>query len=145
VYTAASPLARPVFHAAGDLEDAEVAAVVERIRARVLRLLRRRGYLKDDGDGGDEGRMSLTEDHEEQGLLSLFQAASIQGLVAQGPDAGTRLARIGRLGASEVSSVPSPLCAEVHGFSLHAAVRISNSDRERLEHLCRYIALGEAA
>jgi hypothetical protein len=28
----------------------------------------------------------------------------------------------------------------VEGFSLHAAVRISSSDRERLEHLCRYIA-----
>ncbi len=72
MYTAESPLARPVFHSAGDLEDAEVAAVVERIRARVLRLLRRRGYLKDERDGGDEGRISLTEDHEEQGLLSLF-------------------------------------------------------------------------
>jgi len=32
------------------------------------------------------------------------------------------------------------LCANVDGFSLHAAVHIPASDRERLEHLCRYIA-----
>ena len=60
--------------------------------------------------------------------------------MAQGPDAGARLVRVGRLGASGASSAPSPLCAEVEGFSLHAAVRISSSDRERLEHLCRYVA-----
>ena len=31
------------------------------------------------------------------------------------------------------------LCAKLHGFSLHAAVRWGADQREQLEHLCRYI------
>jgi hypothetical protein len=34
--------------------------------------------------------------------------------------------------------VKGPLCADVDGFSLHAAVRVESRDRKRLEHLCRY-------
>ncbi|MFT7540901.1 MAG: hypothetical protein ACI9K5_001866 [Gammaproteobacteria bacterium] len=32
------------------------------------------------------------------------------------------------------------LCAELDGFSLHAAVKIEAGETSRLEHLCRYIA-----
>ena len=32
-----------------------------------------------------------------------------------------------------------PLCADIDGFSLHAAVRVDAHDRKRLEQLCRYI------
>ena len=32
-----------------------------------------------------------------------------------------------------------PLCADIDGFSLHAAVRVGANDRKRLEQLCRYI------
>jgi hypothetical protein len=32
-----------------------------------------------------------------------------------------------------------PLCADIDGFSLHAAVRVEARDRKRLEQLCRYI------
>ena len=31
------------------------------------------------------------------------------------------------------------LCADIDGFSLHAAVRVESHDRKRLEQLCRYI------
>ena len=31
------------------------------------------------------------------------------------------------------------LCADIHGFSLHAAVRCDADDRQALEQLCRYI------
>ena len=33
-----------------------------------------------------------------------------------------------------------PLCADIDGFSLHAAVRCGADDRQALEQLCRYIA-----
>lgn len=32
-----------------------------------------------------------------------------------------------------------PLCADIDGFSLHAAVRVEAHDRRRQEQLCRYI------
>jgi len=32
-----------------------------------------------------------------------------------------------------------PLCADLDGFSLHAAMRCEAHDRKRLEQLCRYI------
>jgi hypothetical protein len=32
-----------------------------------------------------------------------------------------------------------PLCADIDGFSLHAAVRVEAHERKRLEQLCRYI------
>ncbi len=32
-----------------------------------------------------------------------------------------------------------PLCADIDGFSLHAAVRCAADDRQALEQLCRYI------
>ncbi len=32
-----------------------------------------------------------------------------------------------------------PLCIDIDGFSLHAAVRVEAHDRKRLEQLCRYI------
>jgi hypothetical protein len=36
-------------------------------------------------------------------------------------------------------SARQPLCADIDGFSLHAAVRVEAHDRKRLEQLCRYI------
>jgi hypothetical protein len=33
----------------------------------------------------------------------------------------------------------APLCAEIDGFSLHAAVRCEAHERKRLERLCRYV------
>lgn len=32
-----------------------------------------------------------------------------------------------------------PLCADIDGFSLHAAVRVEAHNRKRLEQVCRYI------
>ena len=46
-------------------------------------------------------------------------------------------ARVGR-GTRSEPFVKGPLCADVDGFSLHAAVRVEARDRKRLEHLCRY-------
>ena len=134
VYSTASPFARPEFHEAAELTECDVQHLVETIRARVLRLLRTRGLLTDDGE------RSLGELHEQDDQLPLFQAASIQGRVALGPDAGAPLERLNRIAASGSRYRPPPLCAEVDGFSLHAAVRIAADDRDRLEHLCRYVA-----
>ena len=59
-----------------------------------------------------------------------------------GEEPGARVARLGvspeRVRGRAV--VVKELCAELDGFSLHAAVRVEAQERSRLEHLCRYIA-----
>ena len=106
------------------------------VRSRVLRLCRRRGLL------GDEGDLEAQGQGIEQGLLPLFCAASIQGRALLGGEPGARVARVGvapgRVPGRAV--VVKELCAEIDGFSLHAAVRVEAEERSRLEHLCRYIA-----
>ena len=37
------------------------------------------------------------------------------------------------------AAITQTLCADVQGFSLHAAVRCGADERQRLEQLCRYI------
>jgi len=37
------------------------------------------------------------------------------------------------------AAVRQPLCADIDGFSLHAAVRVEAYERKRLEQRCRYI------
>jgi hypothetical protein len=88
----------------------------------------------------EEGVISTGEPDEHQGLLPLLQAASIQGRIAHGPDAGRHLERLGRSPTAPERFVPRSLCAELDGFSLHAGVRIASHERGRLEHLCRYVA-----
>ena len=134
VYTAESPFARPVFHPAGDLEDEEVARLVQTLRDRIVRLLRRRGLWPAPGEEGGAG------EHDDDSLLPFLSAASIQGRVALGPDAGRRIERLGHAPSDAPSFEPGALCAAIDGFSLHAQVQVEAGDRERLEHLCRYVA-----
>jgi hypothetical protein len=72
----------------------------------------------------------------EQLLLEL-NAAAVQGVALSGERAGQRDVRVGR-GTRDEPFVKGPLCADLDGFSLHAAVRVAAGDRKRLEHLCRY-------
>ena len=91
---------------------------------------------------GEEGEIEARGDDEErQGLLPLMHAASIQGQAALGPDAGTRIPRLGipLAGGSRKAVVIKELCAELDGFTLHAATRIKADESARLEHLLRYV------
>jgi hypothetical protein len=42
-------------------------------------------------------------------------------------------------GLPRETAARQPLCADIDGFSLHAAVRIEAHDYKQLEQLCRYI------
>ena len=136
VYSAPDVWMRPRFHRAHPVTSVDVAKIVFAIRSRVLRLCRRRGLL------GEEGELEARSDDVEQGLLPLLSAASIQGRSILGEEPGARVARLGvspeRVRGRAV--VVKELCAELDGFSLHAAVRVEAQERSRLEHLCRYIA-----
>jgi hypothetical protein len=123
------------FHRREQVTDADVARLVRLIRDRVLRCLRRRGRLPaEDGhepaDDPDAGEPSLRQQ---------LGAAAVQGRTALGPDAGRRDPRPGQ-GSQALPFTKGPLCADLDGFSLHAAVRVPEGCRERLEKLCRYAA-----
>jgi len=135
VYTAPDALSAPTFHPATRITDAEVAKLLFTIRSRVLRLCRARGLM------GEEDELDVSEFAESQGLLPLLCAASIQGRSALGSEPGARVERKGipALAVPGRAVVIKELCAELAGFSLHAAVRIEAGQTSRLEHLCRYI------
>ena len=131
VYTAPDAFAAPRFHPARPLTSAEVARLLSKIRSRLLRLCRRRGLL------GDEGELDVRDGELDQGLLPLIHAASIQGRAALDTEAGCMRLGIPPAGPSGEAPVLKELCAELDGFSLHAAVRVPAGERSRLEHLCR--------
>jgi len=115
--------------------DADVALLVRRVRDRVRRKLRKMGKWPEDDDAlaGDVGG---DPSDGEQLLLELGQGA-VQGVAVVGKRRGQRDVRIGK-GTRNEPFVKGVLCADLEGFSLHAAVRVAAGNRRQLEHLCRY-------
>ena len=113
--------------------DAEVAQVLDAIRQRVRRLLRRRGLEPGDEDIGPEDPLA-----EASLALAGIVGASVQGRVALGRRTGARVRRLGH-GPTAVSDAPGPRHARAEGFDLHANVWVGAHDRARREQLCRYL------
>jgi hypothetical protein len=115
--------------------DADVAQLVRRVRDRVRRKLRKMGKWPEDNDALAGDAMCDPSDSE-QLLLELGQGA-VQGVAVTGKRRGQRDVRIGK-GTRNEPNVLGVLCADLEGFSLHAAVRVAAGNRRQLEHLCRY-------
>ena len=133
-----------VFVAAGErlrfwplpaLTDADVGDVLATVVPRLRRLLARRGLTDDEGGGG-----AVDPWREEAPVLAGLAAASVQGRVALGGQAGARVRRHGRSRGDEGDEAweLGPCHARQERFDLHAAVRIPGGSRARLERLCRY-------
>ena len=108
----------------------ELAEVVEKVRVRVLRHLRRRGLLEGDGLAED-----VAEGDDE--VLGRLQGASLLGRVTAGPKAGWRVVRV--RGMPVACARHRELCVEAQGFNLHAGVHVIARRRGRLLSLCRYV------
>ena len=111
-------------------------ALLQTVIARLMKMLTRRGVLVED-----MGQTYLAEpdaDGEEARTLRPLQAAAITYRIAFGPRAGQKVLTL-RGAMPREDSARQPLCADIDGFSLHAAVRVEAHDRKRLEQLCRYI------
>ena len=125
----------PTFRVARRMRDRELADVLQTIQARVAGLLKRRQM---------DDQAALEDMAARSPELASAQAASIQGRLAFGPRRGQRVTRLGRAagpGTSAPFTQPSrPDCAAHDGFSLHAGVCVTGTDREGLERLCRYVA-----
>jgi putative transposase/transposase-like zinc-binding protein len=128
--TPAGPL---TFHPAIPPIDAEVANVLDIIRRRVRRLLRHRGLEPADEGAGPDDALAETSR-----ALAGIVGASVQGRVALGPRAGSRVRRLGDLRPSAVET-RGPRQAHLEGFDLHANVWVGAHDRARREQLCRYL------
>jgi hypothetical protein len=122
--------------------DADVAEVVQKISRRVIRTLRRLGYLETGMEapvvtGYDPLRDTAPE-------LARTMAASVQQRIAFGERAGQPGRRLGAgFGAEgEAPRLTGPHCASIHGFSLHAHTAIPAHRRDQWEQLIRYTARG---
>ena len=79
---------------------------------------------------------------DDQPLLAGLADASIRGRIATGERAGRGVQRLGdRIDPEDMADgAAQATCVAGGGFSLHAGVVVPPGDRERLEHLCRYVA-----
>jgi hypothetical protein len=125
--------------------DTDIADVVQKIGRRVIRTLRRLGYLEAGiDDAVAPGYDPLRDDEPE---LARTMAASIKQHIAFGERAGQNVRRIGSgFGyAGEHPALTGPRCASVNGFSLHANTQVPAHRRDQLERLLRYTARGAVA
>jgi hypothetical protein len=126
----------PGFIEAGAPTDEELHALLRTVITRLMKTLTRRGVLVED-----MGQTWLAEpdaDGEEARTLRPLQAAAVTYRIAFGPRAGQKVVTL-RGAMPREGRAQQPLCADIDGFSLHAAVRVEAHDRKRLEQLCRYI------
>jgi len=122
--------------------DVDITAVVQKISHRVIRMLRRLGYLEADLDAPvATGSDPLVDDAPK---LARTLAASVQQRLAFGERAGQQVRRLGAgFGAAgEAPTLTGPRCASVQGFSLHANTQVPAHRRDQLERLIRYTARG---
>jgi hypothetical protein len=126
----------PQFVEVGSPTDDEVHALVQTLIVRLMKMLTRRGVLVEDmgrtylaeSDAGGEGARTLRP----------LQAAAVTYRIAFGPRAGQKVLSL-RGAMPREGTARQPLCADIEGFSLHAAVRVEAHEPKRLEQLCRYI------
>ncbi len=125
--------------------DVDITKVVATISRRVIRKLRKLGYLEPGIDAPiATGYDPLADDEPE---LARSMAASVQQRIAFGERAGQKVRRIGSGFGYEGDSpvLSGTRCSSVHGFSLHANTEIPAHRRDQLERLLRYTARGALA
>jgi hypothetical protein len=125
--------------------DEDIATVLDTIRQRVIRYLRKRGYLEADTE--DVVPTGYDPASNEDPELARTLAASVQQRIAFGERAGQRVRRIGSgFGyEGEGPTLTGTRCASVNGFSLHANTHVPAHRRDQLERLLRYTARGAMA
>jgi hypothetical protein len=113
----------------------EVARVLAATVKRIGAVLHSAGLADDDSDDDSD---PLARDDPQMAAL---YAAAVQGRAATGPRAGQRTVRLGapELAADSLPEAPDR-CVVSSGFSLHAGVAVTASDRAGLERLCKYMA-----
>ena len=122
--------------------DTDIATVLQTISRRVIRQLRKLGYLEVDTEDAVPTGYDPASDEDPE--LARTLAASVQQRIAFGERAGQRVRRIGwGFGyEGEISILTGTRCASVNGFSLHANTHVPAHRRDQLERLLRYTGRG---
>jgi Putative transposase len=126
----------PEFVEVPEPTDEALQTALHKIIIRMMKLLTRQGVLVDE-----EGSTYMADnggDSDEARVLRPLQAAACTYRIAFGPRAGQKVLTLQGAMPRE-TAFKQTLCADIAGFSLHAAVRCGADDRQALEQLCRYI------
>jgi len=126
----------PEFVEVPEPTDEALQSVLHKIITRTMKLLTRRGVLVEE-----EGSTYMADDDgdsDEARVLRPLQAAACTYRIAFGPRAGQKVLTV-QGAMPRDADFKQHLCADIDGFSLHAAVRCAADDRQALEQLCRYI------
>jgi hypothetical protein len=111
----------------------ELQGLVRRIAERIGRSLERSGLIT----RGIENAY-LAFDPAEEAPINGLLGASITYRIATGPREGQKVFRLQTLPAEP--DEPRREVAESSGFSLHAGIAAKASQRDKLEHLARYVS-----
>ncbi len=126
----------PEFVEASAPTDQALQAVLHKIITRTMKMLTRREVLVEE-----EGSTYVADDDgdsDEARVLRPLQAAACTYRIAFGSRAGQKVLTV-QGAMPRDKDFKQTLCADIDGFSLHAAVRCGADDRQALEQLCRYI------
>jgi len=107
---------------------------------RILRFLQRRGVITLVTAPGD-GEVTVVADEtmgEKDPLLARLLAAATAGAAPAGPTNKRKAIRI-VLDPDDCPVAKGRLCAQDHGFNLHAATRVAAKDKQGRLTLCKYI------
>jgi hypothetical protein len=114
-------------------DTAELNELVQRIAARIGRSLERSGLITRDVEN-----TYLAFDPDQEAPMHGLLGASITYRIATGPREGQKVFTLQTIPASPAG--PRPEVAESSGFSLHAGIAAEGSQRDKLEHLARYVS-----
>jgi len=141
-FDGSSDVKRMKFSNVPSLTDLDTENILKAITTKVMKHLRKKGYLSPEGDVVQNPEAEgLFKDHDS---LAQVTAASIAGKIAFGPNAGRYVTRIGSgFGfGEETPLVKGTRCCSMNGFSLHANTSTNSLQRDRLYKLIEYIARG---
>lgn len=118
-----------------------VSQIVEAIADSVISLLRKKGYICDEGEWVDRPD-SIDPLFSECQQLTESMVASVNMMIAFGENAGKRVRRIGRSFGYEEETplIKGPRCASTNGFTVHANRFIGAQERKKLKDLISYAA-----
>ena len=122
------------FHITKALTHEELNNILTKIIHRTIKLLEKRGLILKDEE--DHLRLNINDDEDS---LSSLQAGSVTYRFTLGPNKGKKALTLKTLPESNANRSLG-LVAKNAGFSLHAGVAMSGTDRSKIEKLCRYIA-----